>query len=1163
MFMSEPPILAELAGSSPFPGPPPGPKFSWGVVGCLASFFLLLVLLLSAGSFAVYQVIRIAHAQSAEEKAAAERQKTELVRQSAESPQRASELIAGFTADEVGITPEELKQLESLFEAARKLNDQPNDLAAQQRVFDSKTYAQRVLAWPDMSSLNYWERLALREGDETELLSWLSGKFHIVHVDKHQDGKSAIVYGYSDDAEQRWYLTFDGASWRLADLEPCDFGRWNSQMWAAQLRASYRDPASSEQFDKGLNLIDEAIELVNQQKFDHAKQKLSQVNLAGLDRNLQDELRLRRVYAYAHMPDTQVYLSAAQSFDNPDQWPGAHFAQARAHANLGQWEKAIDAAEKYKQRVGPSPGICRVLVEAHGALGNDERCAGAYRDLLRVNREDTASLAGLAATTDQATEVIGRLEALEKGAETAAQVIDHLDHDTHPEAVEALLGFIERKTPNSTTSLEAQASVAFRRDDYEQAAELALSAWRRHLADAEIAGRTAGIYFAAMLAAGKWQEAVEQAPDPQAALQFLASDYFYDGDYGVPKKALRAAVERLRSTHPNDPLVLLYGGKLLLEEKKYAQAEEALQALMTNFPDESDDIERGDVAGALAEALLHQDRVDEAYRAVQDTEHPVWMIVSRLDLETSSGRETARQLLELHRARSPADPWVALLEAELLSKEEKHRQAWDTLPKSLPPGDQALAYRCRNLQAELLGEGLVPIELYRAHADGDKIFAEVAGKIAGKKDWDRLDQLVAIEASARPNNEILPSWTGEALFQRGKYAEAVARLEPHAARLAEQSSFYGDGTGDGFDRLLRSLVRLGRHEDALRHAQQGRAGRGDPTWLVWINLARKNVPAAVEAVEAKSRGYFYAHRMYEDPEFGSLAKSPEAMSLRWKQPPPLPRFGDWNTVELLLSELPSWDDDAIARAARETFSGDAVVEPLENLKKPDSVQAWTISAAGSEYFVFVGSRSEKTDDEERWLPEEENLRKAVQDYQAWIVIAQHDSADSEQTSTDAGKLAVALAADRCRAMRFSAENNAVVFDGALREALLAGKGAEYVKERGEAYYFSFVYTSDEERLPPGFWRNWASFAKRLAKGEKFESQRVLAPQEFCGCTEEIWLRVEALQGPPGRYVELIVTPESPSVLAPQLKVGEPYSVSSYMLKDFEYTQDGVTYRGRP
>jgi Flp pilus assembly protein TadD len=1145
--------------------------------GCLLIFILFITLFVGAAGYGIYHAVRIANEGSAGEQAKDESLRADVVASTAD---RDKDRVAAFSAEDSGVSPEELATLQTLFDKVYEHREKTlrANRADLEQVFDFDAFQNRLYAWPENQSLNYFQRLGVTEQfRDQRVLDSLNDKFTIVHVAKRPDSQSAIVSGYVGlesgmHVEQRWLIVAHGSSWRVADSEMCDWGCWRTQLHARQMKAAEGSPTAWNQFNAAADRVDQASTLIQAGNADQGLAQLEAINYAGLDSRLQDEMRMRILQATMYVGDPQKRLLLAQQFQHPEQWPGAAYAQAHAHAALGNHQEAIEAGRKFMAQVGPTVGINQLLLPCYEQLGDKEGQAAAYRHLLRVRPADASSLAGLAKVSgDNAAEVVERLRKLPDPPPTASQVVLYLDVDEHKPAIDALLEFLQSTAPDSLSLLETKAHLASLEEDHETAAGLYLEAWKKHRHD-ESASRHCANFFSAMIAADQVDAAFDQAPDPQAAIQFLANDYFFYGDYGVQEKQFRSALEKYRAQHGDDAHVVAYQGKLLVQERQYAQAEQQLRAALEKLSpteaaepgDEEEGVSRGDLLSQLATALLMQDRVEEAYEtAAVEVPNAAWTLFSQLDLTRAPHREHARKLVALERARQPAELWSGVMEATLLDAENKPAEAWAALPKAVPENDYFLAWPVRNLAASLLASGAVPLAQYSAIAPRDVFFDLLIQRLAEEKQWDRVAELVRLEEDLGGHTYRVSAWQAELFYQRGHYQLLLTSVKHQSFELLGKYRDSYQRHGNPIDRMLRSQIHLQRYDDALALAKKAKRQPGGPvTWPAWIHLSQGDVEQAIAALEGQSDRSHY--QFYYDPEFGPLARTEAALPLRQQAPPDLPTAMFWRRAELLLRQEVTWDDVQLTALARQALGADASATQLQGLQQqPPGTKVWRITHGSESFLVFAGRRSSQPADDHRQTPHDERLASAWQTYQGWIIMIPGGEASDFKLPAAAYPLAAALAGEHCLAVRIGEQARMFAFDEALRKTLRAADAAKQLQRGGEVvsgWLLPDQIDSQDQQQVRG--RQWLSLARRLAEQPPPENARVCARLQACGCREDVWLRVERLVGKPSRHGTFVVTPEQPSLLIREIKLGEPYLVSVHSLHDFEYTQDGATVRGR-
>jgi tetratricopeptide (TPR) repeat protein len=1166
--MSEEPLLAEIVT----PQPPSAPKVGCAILGCLGSFLLLLAIIVGAGGYCVYLFVQVANEQTAREREAQQA----LQAESSSAPQRTAEIVAAFSAEQPGVPPEELAQLQAIFDKALQYHDRAGNAPEIAEVFDTVRFCDRIMACPETQSLNYFQKQSARaEFGDSKVLAWLTDKLTIVHVARREDGL-VVVSGYvglesNSSLEQRWLLTKHGNSWRIVDCEMCDWGCWRTQLHARHLQMVYTSSSGWERFDRATDQINRANDFLDQGDTDRALAELERVDFGRMDALLADELRIRTLQVLGNWSPAEKRLKIAQAVQQPEHWPRAAFSLAEAHADLGNHQAAVESAKKYMAQVGPTWGINQLLLTSYEQLGDKPALATAYRHILRVRPQDFSSLAGLIGAGAEMTEIMERLKKLPDPLEGAANIVWQLaysDDSGADEATKALLEFLEREGKDSLPLLETKARLAYRDDDYPAALEFYLAAWKAHR-DGEAGSRLCTSYFEAAIAAEQVEKAFEQAPDQRAALRFLANDYLYWQEYGVEKETLAAALQTYRQQQGDDAHTLTYVGKLELEDKQYAQAgqhlREALQRLPVDAPatGEYDDdyLDREDLAASLGTALLKQGRVEEAYQtAIAEASDAGWRLISQLNLSEERQREQAAQLVSLQRARKPGDPWTGLMEAKLLDAQQKPLEAWEALPKNVPESDYALDWPARNLALKLLSSGSVPLARYADVSPPEKMFQLLAQHLAHEEKWELLPELLRLEEESGRKENLVP-WQVELLFHRKEYQTLTELAESHVASWLDENPQSYQQSGSVFDRLVRSLVQLQRYDDALRIVQQYKQHLSNAAvWEARVELARGNIDQAIEVLDREADRSQY--QLYNDPDFGRLARAPEVLPLRQKIPPALPNLSTWRRAELLLSQSVSWDDDALTALTREALGSDAQVQELRDLQRPEGTRVWRLVRGDESFLVFSGPRSNDTTPEPGQLPDDPRIVQAISSHQAWIVVVPTGEISDAELAPVFYPLAVSLAGEHCLAVRFSDSGRTMAWDDDLKALLQSENLQEQLSTRGDEALGWLVREPEKrsERRPVRA-PKWRDFSQRLAQQTPPESARVCLKLPALGCTEELWLRVLRIDGEPSRYPQFVVTPEKNSLLLPELQPGEPYLAAAYQLHDFEYSEGGVTQRG--
>jgi hypothetical protein len=436
--------------------------------------------------------------------------------------------------------------------------------------------------------------------------------------------------------------------------------------------------------------------------------------------------------------------------------------------------------------------------------------------------------------------------------------------------------------------------------------------------------------------------------------------------------------------------------------------------------------------------------------------------------------------------------------------------------------------------------------------------------LATEQNWERLGELVVLEQRGQevPAAEV-DVWLAEVMFQSAQYAELVERFEPHVDDWAAQASGGSYGRGGGYDRLLRSLMRLERYDRVIELVGRQPEEEREHAWLVWANLAAGQVKAAAEI--AAKPNFIYPQRIYYDDDFGSLALTDEALPVRKVLPPQLPHGSFWSRVELAFRGRPGWTDDEMTGLVHEALGNEATLVRLDDVKRLHEAMAWSVElpAEGQRWLLIAGRRSPESEDPSEEPPKNTALKQALQDYQGWVAIVPQPQSDADEDSAATYRLAAGLATKDALAIHIPGPSRLIAVDDDVRGALRDADRHDELARLGEDHYGWLAHepTDPSQGAAPRFWRDWMTFVRGLDKGEAKDA-RICVRLNCCGLYEDLWLRVERVQGKPARYCTLIVTADSHARLLPQLKPGEPYAATQ-PIHDFSATVDGQTVRGRP
>src|SRR5205823_6228323 len=135
---------------------------------------------------------------------------------------------------------------------------------------------------------------------------------------------------------------------------------------------------------------------------------------------------------------------------------------------------------------------------------------------------------------------------------------------------------------------------------------------------------------------------------------------------------------------------------------------------------------------------------------------------------------------------------------------------------------------------------------------------------------------------ADPRDPDLPLWEAEVYWLREDYASAVEVLTRQRETVLE-----GEANRRKFeDRLIRSQIRLGRFDEAVRGADAG--GKVSPLLRAAALAAAGDVTRTGQALDGLVRQHYGPAAFYADPDLGPALRTAPFAPLRQKYPEPTP-----------------------------------------------------------------------------------------------------------------------------------------------------------------------------------------------------------------------------------------------------------------------------------
>lgn len=353
------------------------------------------------------------------------------------------------------------------------------------------------------------------------------------------------------------------------------------------------------------------------------------------------------------------------------------------------------------------------------------------------------------------------------------------------------------------------------------------------------------------------------------ASEFLASNRL---------DALNTVVVAIRQIDANSPLADYYDAEARLLIAEFDDAATLFESAHSKFTDARF---KQLCARKLLDAFLAAGQPLEAYKRASDPSYAFGYLAGEL-LASKYGAQLS-ELVAAHRARLANDVRLhyysghANALAGRLADAEKDFAAGMA---GTEDEDERERFRSeRVLTLFRLGKSL---EAYQQVAPRQLTYEQLTRLLADAEQADMLEALIKSHRENSPDDPTLGLWEGEVRWIRGDYQGVIAVFsQKRDAILAD------DLNRDRYeDRLIRSLVRLGRFYEALNIAKTSSFRDGDPWFETVVHAAAGNISETTHLLDYCARMGYTTKDFHNDPDLGPALRTDEFTSLRNKYPTP-------------------------------------------------------------------------------------------------------------------------------------------------------------------------------------------------------------------------------------------------------------------------------------
>lgn len=1094
--------------------------------------------------------------------------------------QKRAALQAAFGAEDAGVPPERLAEIERLFEnVAAGLDDD--------RTFRKFVDRDRLIEAMKASgqypvSMRIWEDVVRGSVLSGVWTPWYFTRHRIAHVEELAEGKEALVYGYfwdsaGDMVELRWWLVRRGGEWRIYDWELLQVGQRESvelAQWQAGLTDQYY-----EVFEELSDAYDGFMS--GQSDVAHKRMQRAEALLPQLPESMRANATLWTALYWSYGGQYEEAVRVAAQVPSPDEMPGVYYVQILRHDELGEYEQVLEACRAYQAAIGPTPNAARYRVTALTELGRLPEAADACREYLRMDPADTLILQRYAMSLrpENKHELLELIDAAQDPAETAATLAGSLVHTGDIWALDALAtaagaevvaepGHASAKA-TARWSVPADRAAVIRSSraeahgDWRGAAEELYRAW-----EAAVEEEDKDSYFWRYLDLMSRLERVLEgyqavaAARADEAFSYLTNGYEQGESSYLDPEVLRALLDAHRPSGGDDLWWHFHAGDLAAADGDRESAA-AHYRRGHEIAAETASEEDGDYTWAFTERLAKTLLVDgedwwSFYLEGDDRDSRFETLAAVL-----RGRdrwEDLGRLIERHRALSPDDAMSDYYDGVI----EVERERFDMAERVLQAGRKRLAaksegnwqeWQFRQLLVEVRIKSGRELSAYDDIAPRPETFVQLARHFSEQGDEATVLELSERMRQDEPEAPAGWNWSAQIPFQRQDYARVVELLSGRPWQDSESTDHYQWSECRRY--YFRSLLRLGRIDDAVQFAAE-EASKGDRTNLVVAHTLagdKERVAALLPAVEP----YRYSS-LFTDEDAGPILYGDDYRDVRESTPPPVPYVAATSWVGLLNEPMSHEEDDV--RSLLTEALGDAV--QIEMLAEPGNTDATYLVRSGPVRLLIAFGDDRYASPASTTAAEitDATLRDLIRTHSGWFAVSAFGNPDFSAGSQALRSLTRTLAGDSLAAL-YDWNQDQLVPAGSDLDQALATEATGFTNWGPNSVYASLW----REVTAPGAEAQLDWLRARL----RTIAHHVYHDQLPCEVTLQIGagnaqerLTAALERAEPGEYGgwDFVARLAEDSRFVPELKSGEPVRLSNYEIIDWRATIDGVERHGQ-
>ncbi|QEG38375.1 tetratricopeptide repeat protein [Roseimaritima ulvae] len=805
-------------------------------------------------------------------------------------------------------------------------------------------------------------------------------EFHrILHIehDAATDLASVDLLFYTSDNQcesYQWFLVRENGSWKVYDWQRLEYGRRMSDEYAGYVKGV--SPAA-EGYDEVMVKLGEAQQLREDGEEQAAKDLLLACEQTPMLPGDLPVAKLRIAYLWLGWGENQQAVRVLESIQTPDQRWGVWPVLSMAYLNLGEYQTALDIAEKARRQSPQHPNVYWLLSEIYDGLDRTEEAADAALQAFVICPEDI-SLLGNVVYYGRPQDVPTLLEVLNETQSQAgwSRILNQASYSTKWGAalVEQLPQFSD--VPLGAAEIAA-GNLAWSQQDYDTAAKH-FAAAKRTADQAFLQDMAASDYLYARMEEDRFAELLDEAEDVDETLLQLVR-LSYDDEFYGDETALLQAIEQREDLSDNIWATALRGWVYSVSEQPEPALEEFARFadwLKAN-PDALDEDDQWLASTAdyyLADSLLELKRpLDVLARWPEDHQRHEQMGTQLLQLRE---RSTINDFLQsttdnkvdsvrLQRLRLQAE--LAFRDHQPQACQQLHQQV-EALARQVY--DESQSYQLFGLRQRRAADmvwaserddrlsAIASVFELQDTDVRDALIVQVANQAYDVHDAELLEECRRL-ADAKGITELpvlaeLQAKGGQLSLIEGRYQQAIDTLQVALDNTPDDERWDHERRRES---LLSAYLGAQRFDEARRFATaEPSAYEGDVPTVALVDLASGD-PQAL-------RGYFDAGDRDARIEFGDwLANSAHR---QW-----LNQYADQDWFDGLIGDV------SLAIRSQGASEEGTLLFPAETAIAESNVEQFLQAAAGKPFQLTAVNLDAAEDNAQAWLATAEGGQRLV------------------------------------------------------------------------------------------------------------------------------------------------------------------------------------------